>query len=209
LRGHEAGQRTLVVSPGNDERRALNEEIRSLLIARGHVSEQGREHAILVRRDLTRPQLAHARNYQEGDVLHFGRGSKRLGLDRDAYAPIESIDRKRNSLTLRSFEGTQIELNPGRWRSIEVYRWEHRTLAVGDRLQFRAPDKALNVANGEFATVVGLDDKYARLRFDSNREVTAKLAQLRHVDHGYASTSHSAQGATVSLSMWTRCAALS
>jgi ATP-dependent exoDNAse (exonuclease V) alpha subunit len=197
MRGHEAGQRTLVVSPGNDERRALNDEIRRLLIARGHVGEQGREHAILVRRDLTRPQLAHARNYQEGDVLHFGRGSKRLGLDKDAYAPIESIDRKRNSLTLRSSEGTQIELNPARWRSIEVYRWEHRTLAIGDRLQFRAPDKELDVANGEFATVAGLDDKNARLRFDSNREVTANLAQLRHVDHGYASTSHSAQGATV------------
>ena len=35
----------------------------------------------------------------------------------------------------------QIELNPGRWRGLEAYRWEQRTLAVGDRLQFRAPDK--------------------------------------------------------------------
>ena len=35
---HEAGQRVLVVSPANDERRELNKAIRAELIARGHVS---------------------------------------------------------------------------------------------------------------------------------------------------------------------------
>jgi ATP-dependent exoDNAse (exonuclease V) alpha subunit len=35
------------------------------------------------------------------------------------------------------------------------------------------------------------------LRLDNKREVSANLAQLRRIDHGYASTSHAAQGATV------------
>ena len=35
---HESGQRVLVVSPANDERRELNKAIRAELIARGHVS---------------------------------------------------------------------------------------------------------------------------------------------------------------------------
>ena len=68
---------------------------------------------------------------------------------------------------------------------------------MGDRLQFRAPDRTLKVANGEFATVVGLDAQRATLRLDSKREVSASLAHLRRIDHGYASTSHAAQGATV------------
>jgi conjugative relaxase-like TrwC/TraI family protein len=197
LRGHQAGQRTLVVSPGNDERHALNEQVRGLLVAHGQVAAQGREHGILVRRDLTRPQLQHARNYQEGDVLHFSRGSKRLGLAKDAYVAIERVDNQRNALSLRTPDHREIELNPGRWRGLEAYRWEQRTLAVGDRLQFRAPDRMLKVANGEFATVVGLDAQRATLRLDSKREVSASLAQLRRIDHGYASTSHAAQGATV------------
>jgi hypothetical protein len=53
LRAHEGGQQTLVISPGNDERQALNEEIRKLLIEKGHVQNRGCDHAILVRRDLT------------------------------------------------------------------------------------------------------------------------------------------------------------
>jgi ATP-dependent exoDNAse (exonuclease V) alpha subunit len=35
------------------------------------------------------------------------------------------------------------------------------------------------------------------MRFDNKHELTLNLAQLRHIDYGYASTSHAAQGATV------------
>ena len=41
LQAHEAGQTTLVVSPGNDERRALNQAIRDLLVSHGHVASSG------------------------------------------------------------------------------------------------------------------------------------------------------------------------
>jgi ATP-dependent exoDNAse (exonuclease V) alpha subunit len=72
-----------------------------------------------------------------------------------------------------------------------------RSFAVGDRIQFRAPDRALRVANGEFATVVAIGDAKAVLRTDTGREVNSALQRLRHIDYGYASTSHSSQGATV------------
>jgi len=90
-----------------------------------------------------------------------------------------------------------VNLNPSRWRGIEVYRPEERTLAIGDRIQFRAPDKALKVANGEFASVVGLNAQNATLQLDGGRELKAEYNRLRHIDYGYASTSHAAQGATV------------
>jgi ATP-dependent exoDNAse (exonuclease V) alpha subunit len=35
------------------------------------------------------------------------------------------------------------------------------------------------------------------MQLDNGKELTAALDRLRHIDHGYASTSHSAQGATV------------
>ena len=53
------------------------------------------------------------------------------------------------------------------------------------------------MANGEFATVIGIDNKRATLRLDNNREIKAGLSHLRHIDYGYTSTSHAAQGATV------------
>jgi ATP-dependent exoDNAse (exonuclease V) alpha subunit len=80
---------------------------------------------------------------------------------------------------------------------VEVFRPEPRTIAVGDRIQFRAPQRILKVANGEFARIIALETAQATLRLDSKREISAPLVQLRHIDLGYASTSHAAQGATV------------
>jgi hypothetical protein len=42
-----------------------------------------------------------------------------------------------------------------------------------------------------------LSTNQAKLRFDAGRELAVNLSQLRHVDYGYASTSHAAQGATM------------
>jgi len=197
LRGHEVGETTLVVSPGNDERRALNQEIRKLLVEHGHVAEQGRQHGILVRRDLTPAQLRYAQHYQEGEVIHFDRARKKQGIDKDSYLTIAAVNRAGNSLTIRTADGRELQVSPAKWKRVQVYTWEHRELAIGDRLQFRIHDKRNKVANGEFATIIDLGSAQARLRFDNKRELSVNLPQLRHVDYGYASTSHSAQGATV------------
>ena len=42
-----------------------------------------------------------------------------------------------------------------------------------------------------------MNENHARLRFVSGRELNARMEQIRHIDYGYASTSHSSQGATV------------
>jgi hypothetical protein len=55
----------------------------------------------------------------------------------------------------------------------------------------------LGVANGEFATVIAVDDRNLRLLIDNRREISAAIGRLMHIDYGYASTAHSSQGATV------------
>ena len=42
-----------------------------------------------------------------------------------------------------------------------------------------------------------IDSQRTTLRMDDGREISAAREWLRHIDHGYASTSHSSQGATV------------
>ncbi len=197
LAAHEAGERVLVVSPANDERRQLNSAIRDLLRSRGHIADAGREQVVLVNRNLTKAQRTHARSYEVGDVVRYRRGSKKLGLARGGYASVEAIDPKHRRITIRTDDGRTIQYNPKRPSGVDVFRPEQRILAVGDRVQFRAPDRALKVANGELATVVAVDDAKAVLRTDTGREVNAALQRLRHIDYGYASTSHSSQGVTV------------
>ena len=194
---HEAGERVLVVSPANDERRQLNSAIRELLMRRSHISAEGKEQIIFVNRDLTAAQRQHPQSYEVGDVVRYRRGSRRLGLGKGTYARVEGTDPDLNRITVRTEDGRAVEYNPARLTGVDLFREERRVIANDDRIQFRAPDRALGVVNGEFAKVVAIDDRKAALRMDDGREVKAAVSRLRHIDYGYASTSHSSQGATV------------
>src|SRR5262249_20876171 len=60
-----------------------------------------------------------------------------------------------------------------------------------------APHKAAGVANRELGTVERVDPSGdMKLRMDSGRIAVVAAGEPAHVDHGYAVTSHSAQGAT-------------
>jgi hypothetical protein len=157
LAGHEARQNMLVVSPGNDERQALNAEIRKLLVERGHIDKHAHEHQVLVRRDFTPAQITNAGSYQEGDVIHCAgtRVQQRQGIRKDSYLTVEAVNRSTKTVILRTEDGRRLEACPIKWNdtdqvAAEVYKTESRTLAVGDRLQFRHPDNRRNIANGEF-----------------------------------------------------------
>lgn len=119
-----------------------------------------------------------------------------LALDGN-YARVEAVDREANLLIVSGPDGRRIEYNPVRRFGVELFREEKRTIARGERIQFRAPEKTLRLADGEFANIDAIDDRRAVLRLDNGRQLSAALDRLRHIDHGYASTSHSAQGATV------------
>ncbi|MBF6567921.1 MAG: relaxase domain-containing protein [Candidatus Binataceae bacterium] len=197
LGAHESGERVLVVSPANEERRELNKAIRAELIAHGHISPLGIEQTILVNRGLSGAQRSIAYNYEAGDVIRFTRGSKQFAIAKGAYADVEKVDRNANMLTIDTGNGRRVQYNPVRLFGVEVFREEQRALSRGDRIQFRAPDRALGVANGDFTTIKTIDPRRAVLCFDNGKELSVAADRLRHIDHGYASTSHSAQGATV------------
>lgn len=194
---HRLGERVLVVSPANEERRELNAAIRAALKQARLVSNEAAEQTILVGRDLTRQQRGSAHNYEVGDIIRFTRGSRRHALEKDTYATVENVDRARHRLTVRTSDGRAVEYFPSRLTGVTVFRAEQRAFSPGDRIQFRAPDRTLGVANGEFATIVAINSRRTGLRMDDGREISAAPERLRHIDHGYASTSHSSQGATV------------
>lgn len=187
----------LVVSPANEERRQLNAVIRQALTERGLVDSPEVAHAILVNRDLTRSQRGHAQNYEVGNVVRFTRGSRRMRIEKGAYAVVERADSDAGRLSVVLNDGRRLDYLAKRLSGVEVFRAEQRQIAAGERIQFRAPERTLKFANGEFATIVAIDQRTARIRTEDGRVVDASLEHLRHIDYGYASTSHSSQGATV------------
>src|SRR5260370_42592871 len=70
----------------------VNSVIRQALKERGLVDTPEVAHAILVNRDLTRSQRGHARNYEVGNVVRFTRGSRRMEIEKGAYAAFERAD---------------------------------------------------------------------------------------------------------------------
>jgi superfamily I DNA/RNA helicase len=51
--------------------------------------------------------------------------------------------------------------------------------------------------NGELGSITKIEPEHLRVTLDIGREVTFDPQQFRHIDHGYAVTSHSSQGLTV------------
>ena len=78
-----------------------------------------------------------------------------------------------------------------------------RAFAVGDRVLFRQNDRALGLKNGGMGTVERAEDGRLGVRLDSakgegrGKAVVVDLGVYDAVDHGYATTIHKAQGATV------------
>jgi Ti-type conjugative transfer relaxase TraA len=78
-----------------------------------------------------------------------------------------------------------------------------RRFAAGDRLVFLENDRTLGVKNGMLGTVERADEGALRVRLDPtegngpSRLVEVDAESYRAVDHGYATTIHKSQGATV------------
>lgn len=78
-----------------------------------------------------------------------------------------------------------------------------RAFAPGDRILFRENNRDLGVKNGMLGTVERAEPGRLEVRLDAakgpgmGRSVSVSMADYAAVDHGYATTIHKAQGATV------------
>jgi hypothetical protein len=191
---------TIIVSPDNASRRAINQAVRQELQQLGKLDKNDHSMRVLTpRSDMTGADREWAARYQASDVLHYIRGSKEHGIERGSYAQVVATNPSANLVTVRKPNGEQITYDPSRLHGISAYREIEREFAIGDRIQFTAPNKELGVANRDLGTIQQIDGSgriTVRMDGDKEKTVTFDPAQMRHFDHGYAVTSHSSQGLT-------------
>jgi conjugative relaxase-like TrwC/TraI family protein len=194
----ERPEGTLVISPDNKSRMALNQTIHRELQERGAVrSEEYRAKVLVPRQDMTGVDRAWAAQYETGDVVRYTKGSRATNIDAGEYATVQGFDRERNQLRVERENGEHVSYDPRRLQGVTVYRESERAFSEGDRVQFTAPDKERRIANRELGTIERIDERgNAEIKLDSGREVRVSLNDHPHLDHGYAVTSHSSQGAT-------------
>jgi len=190
--------KTLIVSPDNASRREINDAVRHELQARGMVNAQDHSLRVLVpRQELTGAERQWASRYEPGDVIRYARGSEDVGIERGSYARVVAVNPSGNLLSVEKENAELATYDPKRLRGVSVYREMEREFAVGDRIQFTAPDKQLQVANRDLATIEGISPHgEISVRLDGGRSVAVSNRDNRHFDHGYAVTSHSSQGIT-------------
>jgi conjugative relaxase-like TrwC/TraI family protein len=194
----ESPERTLIVSPDNSSRRDLNIAVREELKAKGTVAQEDYQFKVLVQRqELTGADRRWASGYDIGDVVRYARGSKAVGIGAGTYGTVVSVNSASNLLSVEQPSGNAVTYDPRRLTGVSVYQEVAHEFSVGDKIQFTAPDKTLGVANRDLAVIDSMKPNgqiFARL--DDGRQIEFDAATHRHFDHGYAVTSHSAQGLT-------------
>jgi len=194
----ENPENTLVISPDNASRRQLNDAIRTELQLRGRVGAENHLFRVLIpQQDMTGADRRWVARYNVDDVLRYSRGSKSLGIRAGSYARVLSTNLPENLLTVETKSRGQVTYDPRRLTGVSIYRENEQRFAVGDRLQFVAPDKNIGVANRELGTIENISPRGTlTIRMEKGRRVELDPSENRHFDHGYAVTSHSAQGLT-------------
>src|SRR5712692_77696 len=147
---------TLVVSPDNESRRAINQVIHKEMQTRGDVDANEQRHRVLVaRQEITGVDRQWAARYESGDVVRYTRGSKPHGIEAGEYARVESASEKENLVTVKRENGEQVSYDPRRLHGVTLYRETERGFSEGDRVQFTAPNRERHIANRELVSCPG------------------------------------------------------
>jgi len=137
----------------------------------------------------TNSQMRDARNYQPGQVILFHRSS-------GPYAKgdrLTVVSRENDILLVRFEDGGQAWFSPRHARGYDVGIAREIGVAVGDRLLLRSNQKSAKLRNGDIVEVVA----FATDGSITLRDGRSIPSLFREFSHGYATTSHAAQGKTV------------
>ena len=196
-------ERTGVIAPTRALRDEINAVIRGRLIEEGAIHGPARDSEKLVSRGMTNAEMAVRSNYAPGDTVIFNRPYKTLGVEKGDERTVSKVDHKEGTVRLADTKGRTADWRPyllaGAKGGVEVYRSEGMELRAGDRIRWTRNDPGSGLVNGQIAEVESVEKNGVRFRLDDGK--TLKLAegdsQLRHMDHGWASTVHAFQGRTV------------
>ncbi len=184
-----AGKSCLVISPVWAEIHAFTAAVRAHLRQTGLLVDADRSVVTVEPFKWTLEERRRIQNYRVGDVLtfhrHYGRFRK---FDSVLVTRIEDC-----AVVVRDAEGAERRLEPRRASGYTVGTAMEIPVTAGDRLLIRANAKPVSVRNGDLVDVAKVEPDGTILLKDGR----ALPPWFREFTHGYATTSHAAQGKTV------------
>ncbi len=188
VRTVQGGKSCLAISPVWSEIHAFTDEARRQLQSAGLLAREEQPRMSVFPLKWTREQRRRAENYQAGDVLTFHRDSDIFRQ----HERVTVVGRTADALIVREPDGEQFTLNPRTVTGFDVGISKTIPVAVGDRLQIRANLKPAGLRNGDLVTVA--QQSADGILLADGRKMPQWFV---HFTHGYATTSHAAQGKTI------------
>ena len=129
--------------------------------------------------------------------MRFTRGKRQMDIKKGAYAVVERADSDAGRLSVALNDGRRLDYSPKRLSGVEVFRAEPHNSPPAIAFSFARPSEPSSSPTA--SSRPSSQSMNARPGFGTQdgREIDATVERLRHIDYGYASTSHSSQGATV------------
>jgi ATP-dependent exoDNAse (exonuclease V) alpha subunit len=189
VRTVQSGRSCLAISPVWSEIHAFTQAVRIQLKAAGSLTGEERAMSTVFPLKWTREESRRVENFQAGDRLTFYR-------DSDVFRKHEVVTvvrREGAGLIVRTGTNEEMSLDPRRLGGFTVGLAREIPVAVGDRLMMRANLKPAGLRNGDLVEVAGFAED-GGLMLQDGRQVPS---WFREFSHGYAATSHAAQGKTV------------
>lgn len=194
----------LAIAPTNRERVEINEAVRQMLREAGKIGTTEVTAQVLRNSGVSSAARKLAINYHAGQRVFYSKKSRRYGVGSKSFGTVVTANRRDNTVTVRLDSGREITYDPREYYGVTIYDVESRSFAVGDRIQYRAPDDSAShrVPNGALGRITAIDaNGVATIALDSGGETgapsTIDLSRSVQIDHGYAVTSYSSQGKTV------------
>jgi ATP-dependent exoDNAse (exonuclease V) alpha subunit len=181
----------LLVAPTWNEIEAVTEKVRAELKSSGRLALDEKEFQVFDSLSWTEAQKRNARQYRPGMAIHFHRSGH--GFEKGETVAVVAIEN--DSLKVQRADHTEIFFPLGQGSALfDVGEKRKLKVAAGDKLLLQANAVAVrkHFVNGELVEVKRLAGEAIILT--DGRTIPA---DYRTFTHGYAVTSHAAQGKTV------------
>jgi conjugative relaxase-like TrwC/TraI family protein len=189
LKALDGVKSALLVAPTWNEIEAVTEKVRAALKAAGRLSGDEREFQVFDSLSWTEAQKRDARQYRAGMAVQFHR--RHGGFNNGESVSVVAAET--NSLSIRRADGSETSLPLGAGCAcFDVGESRVLKVAAGDKLLLQANAARKRLINGELVEVQAIQGDSVVL---TDGRVIPK--NYRTFSHGYAVTSHAAQGKTV------------
>jgi hypothetical protein len=183
------GKTALLVAPTWNEIEAVTEKVRAAMKTAGRLTSEEKEFEVFESLSWTEAQKRDARQYRAGMAIRFHHGKG--GFHKDEAVVVVAVEN--GALKIQRGDSSECLFQLGRGViPFDVGEERKLKIAAGDKLLLQANAASKRFINGELVEVKAIQG--GALVLADGRVIPEKY---RTFTHGYAVTSHAAQGKTV------------